>query len=206
MFHYTYRITNLVKNKHYYGVRSSKINPNDDIGIIYFSSSKDKDFLQDQKDNPNNYKYKVIYIYKTRKQAALAEIKLHDKFNVGINESFYNLAKSTTTKFNFKVTPEIAKKSAMNTDQKAKGQKIKEVLKNSLKKPRGKNCYQSKHIQIFNNKDGLIFDCFGNYKKVCQEHKIPLSKIRESFRNNTKLSFNYNSKRSYFDGWYAIEL
>ena len=36
-FHYVYRITNIVENKHYYGSRTSKINPYDDLGKKYFS-------------------------------------------------------------------------------------------------------------------------------------------------------------------------
>lgn len=96
MKHYTYRITNVIQNKHYYGVRTSD-NPAKDLGIKYFSSSKDKDFIKDQKQNPQNYKYKIIRTYKTRKEAIRLEIKLHNKFNVGVNESFYNRSKQTST-------------------------------------------------------------------------------------------------------------
>lgn len=57
MKHYVYRITNIKLNKHYYGTRTSKNKtPEEDIGYIYFSSSSDKEFLKDQKDNPLNYK------------------------------------------------------------------------------------------------------------------------------------------------------
>ena len=50
-YHYVYRITNKVCRKHYYGVRSSNNHPKQDIGIQYFSSSYDKDFIKDQKEN-----------------------------------------------------------------------------------------------------------------------------------------------------------
>jgi hypothetical protein len=99
MNHYIYRITNIVENRHYYGVRSCKHSPKDDLGIKYFSSSKDKDFIEDQKKNPQNYKYKIILTVKSREKAVLCEIKLHAKFNVGVNESFYNRAKQTTVRF-----------------------------------------------------------------------------------------------------------
>jgi len=95
-YHYVYRITNTKLNKHYYGTRTSK-NPKEDIGIKYFSSSKDKDFIKDQKENPQNYKYKIIKIFNNRKEAIKLEIKLHSKFDVGVNESFYNRAKQTST-------------------------------------------------------------------------------------------------------------
>lgn len=96
MFSYVYRITNLEHNKHYYGVRSSKIEPSNDLGIKYFSSSTDKEFKKDQLINPNKYKYKIVKIFQTRNDAVLFEMKLHNKFNVGINSSFYNKAKQTS--------------------------------------------------------------------------------------------------------------
>ena len=99
-YHYTYRITNKLLNKHYYGVRTSTNKPpKEDIGIYYFSSSRDLGFIKDQKDNTQNYKYKVIMINNTRMAAENMETKLHNKFDVGINENFYNQAKQTSTGF-----------------------------------------------------------------------------------------------------------
>ncbi len=97
--HYVYRITNKVLNKHYYGVRTCSGLPVDDIGIKYFSSSSDKEFKLDQVNNKYKYKYKykVIYIFKSRKEAVELEIKLHNKFNVGVNESFYNRGRQTSS-------------------------------------------------------------------------------------------------------------
>ena len=94
-YHYTYRITNKKTNKHYYGVRTSRNKlPNQDLGKEYFSSSTNKDFKKDQKENPQDYKYKVVYICNSREQALRLESKLHNMFDVGINESFYNKVKS----------------------------------------------------------------------------------------------------------------
>lgn len=95
VYHYVYRITNTVKNKHYYGKRSSKKLPKSDIGFYYFSSSSDVDFMKDQKNNPQNYKYKVIRTFDTSSAALAFEIKLHAKLDVGVNPSFYNKAKQT---------------------------------------------------------------------------------------------------------------
>jgi hypothetical protein len=99
MFYYVYRITNKILNKHYYGFRSCKIHPKEDLGVKYISTSTDKSFICDQKENPQNYKYKVVKIFNNKVDAINLEIKLHNKFNVGTNESFYNLAKQTSTKF-----------------------------------------------------------------------------------------------------------
>lgn len=94
IYHYVYRITNLVENKHYYGVRGSIDRlPEDDLGKIYFSSSTDKLFMEDQKVNPQNYKYKIVARFGENKEAAdMREVRLHSKFNVKTNYKFYNLA------------------------------------------------------------------------------------------------------------------
>jgi len=100
-FHYVYRITNKILNKHYYGIRSSNIEPKLDLGKKYFSSSHDKEFTLDQKLNPLNFKYKIIRNCTSREEAVALEIKLHKKFNVASNETFYNLCNAT--KFGFTV-------------------------------------------------------------------------------------------------------
>jgi len=98
---FIYEISLCVSNNQYYIAHSLlwcsnfEIEPKYDIGIKYFSSSCDKDFRKDQKENSQNYKYKVIKIFETRKEALRMEIKLHDRFNVGVNESFYNKSKQT---------------------------------------------------------------------------------------------------------------
>ena len=98
-YHYTYRITNVVEKKYYYGVHSCNCLPKEDIGVKYFSSSKNKAFKEDIKENPQNYKYKVVKIFSTRKEALEHEIFLHAKFNVGKNTKFYNGAKQTNAGF-----------------------------------------------------------------------------------------------------------
>lgn len=100
-YHYVYRITNVIKNKHYYGCRSCDCEPTEDLGIIYFSSSYDKDFIKDQTCNPQDYKYKILKLFPTRKHAIQYEIMLHKKFDVGINESFYNIVKQTSSGFDY---------------------------------------------------------------------------------------------------------
>ena len=94
-----YRITNTQINKHYYGVRSSKVEPKLDLGIKYFSSSRDKEFIKEQKENRYIFKYKIIKRFESREEAINLEIKLHDKFNVGKNNLFYNKVKQTSKGF-----------------------------------------------------------------------------------------------------------
>lgn len=95
-YHYTYRITNILEKKYYYGVHSCDCLPKEDIGVKYFSSSKNKAFKEDMKNNPQNYKYKVIKIFSTRVEALEHEVFLHNKFDVGVNSLFYNGIKQGT--------------------------------------------------------------------------------------------------------------
>ncbi len=97
-YHYTYRITNIKDRMYYYGVHSCDCLPKEDIGVKYFSSSKNK-FVKDQKENPQDYKYKVLKVFSTRLEAVEHEIFLHKKFNVKTHKSFYNGANQTSTKF-----------------------------------------------------------------------------------------------------------
>lgn len=98
-YHYTYRISNIKEGMHYYGVRSCDRLPKEDIGVKYLSTSLNKAFIQDQKDNPQDYKYKVIKIFSSRVEAVEHEIFLHAKFNVKLHDSFYNDANQTSTGF-----------------------------------------------------------------------------------------------------------
>lgn len=94
-----YRITDIDKNKHYIGSRTSNIHPSLDLGKKYFSSSSDKEFKKKQRKNPELFKYKVIRIFVSKVLAINFEIKLHEKYDVGVNELFYNRSKQTSTKF-----------------------------------------------------------------------------------------------------------
>ena len=99
-YHYTYRITNTVCKRHYYGSRSTNTLPSLEIGVEYFSSSRDIDFMRDQLENPQHYKYKVIKVFTTSREDAIRlEIKLHDMFDVGKNPNFYNKVKQTSVGF-----------------------------------------------------------------------------------------------------------
>ncbi len=98
-YYYVYRITNIKENKHYYGSRTSIKSPKEDLGVVYFSSSSDKDFINDQKINKENYKYIIVRCFDNRKDSILFEMFLHNKFNVAKNENFYNKSHQTSTGF-----------------------------------------------------------------------------------------------------------
>lgn len=109
-YYYTYRITNTEENKHYYGMRGTNAQPINDLGVTYFSSSSDKEFIELQLSNPAIFKYKVIRAYTDKEKAIALEVKLHSKLDVGLNKAFYNKAKQTSTKFSIEGNTEVIEK------------------------------------------------------------------------------------------------
>ncbi len=83
----------------YLGVRSCEVEPEDDLGFHYFSSSTDDLFLEDQEVNPDDYLYDIIGIFDTRKEASKHEMELHNRYDVAVNKMFYNKSKATSTGF-----------------------------------------------------------------------------------------------------------
>ncbi len=118
-YHYTYRITNIKEKKYYYGVHSCNCLPKEDIGIKYFSSSNNREFKLDQKQNPSDYKYKVIKIFFTRGEAEEHEKNLHKIFNVRYHKSFYNRW-NANEKFNSIGIPAWCKGLKLSEEHKAK--------------------------------------------------------------------------------------
>lgn len=132
MYYYVYRITNKKEGKHYYGKRKSNLAPKNDLGVRYFSSSTDKEFMADQKQNPDVYKYKVVKVFTEALLAAEFEIRLHTKFEVGSNPAFYNKAKQTSSKFDASSLP-ISKERREAISKMFKGRKLSEEHKEKIR-------------------------------------------------------------------------
>lgn len=102
IYYSVYRITNLILKKHYYGYKTSSVHPKQIVGVSYFSSLSGQegiDFRNDQIENPQNYRYKIVGIFNNKTDAINLEIRLHNKFDVGVNQSFYNKAKQKSVGF-----------------------------------------------------------------------------------------------------------
>jgi hypothetical protein len=93
-----YRITNIVERKHYYGYKScgNRV-PKEIIGKTYFSSSSDKEFIAEQKNHPERFRYKIVARFNTREEALERETILHRKFHVNRNPNFYNRSIQSTS-------------------------------------------------------------------------------------------------------------
>lgn len=181
-YHYVYRITNTKENKHYYGVRSSKVEPKLDLGIKYFSSSTNKEFIQEQREKKGIFKYKIIKHFDSREKAIQLEIKLHNKFNVGVNESFYNKCKQTSIGFDTsdKKRTDASKEKQSNS---TRGKKKSESWKNNISRAligidRGKGFKQ----KCRENNLGKNNPNFG--KPLNKEHR---DKISSKLINNIKV-------------------
>lgn len=98
-YFYVYRITNKTTKTHYYGSRVCNTPPTMDLGIKYFSSSYDTTFMEEQKINKSNFKYKVVRVCVDNIEKQLFESYLHSKFNVSSNKAFYNKVKQTVEGF-----------------------------------------------------------------------------------------------------------
>lgn len=90
MNYYVYKITKLSNNMYYIGSRQSKSDPKDDLGIKYFSSSSNKKFINEQKQNPNNFKYEILSVHNSRMEAFAEEIRVQTELKCLEDELCYN--------------------------------------------------------------------------------------------------------------------
>lgn len=107
MNHYTYLIKHKYSEMKYIGVRSCECNPEDDN---YWGSSN---YLPE--DVSDVCEKIILKLFNTREEAMQHEIDLHNKYDVAVNEEYWNKAKATSTGFNrlgttFKQTPEAIAK------------------------------------------------------------------------------------------------
>lgn len=181
-YHYVYRITNTKLRKHYYGTRTSNVEPAKDLGVKYFSSSSDKEFRNDQKNNTQDYKYVIVSVFNSRQEALELEIKLHNKFNVGMNKSFYNRANQSSLKYDTTGTTFNLSKEAKNKISKAlkNKPKTKEHIENVIKNHgmRGKN-----HNEL--SKKMMSINTSGEKNPMyCKKHTIEsINKMKQSSKN-----------------------
>lgn len=98
-YHYTYKIVNKVTQEYYIGRRSCNINPSEDLGIKYFSSSSNTQFKNHQKTSPELFEYHIFKIFDNIQDVILSEIILHAIWQVKDDPLAINKANATDTKF-----------------------------------------------------------------------------------------------------------
>lgn len=99
---------------YYIGSRQSKCDPLDDLGVKYFSGSSNKNFIIEQKQNPNDFKYEVLSTHDSRMEAYVEEARIQRELDVLNDELCYNKSINhelfTTYNRTFKLTRETKKK------------------------------------------------------------------------------------------------
>ncbi len=279
-YHYTYRITNIKERMYYYGVHSCDCLPKEDIGIKYWSTSKRDGFIVHQKQNPEQYKYKVIKIFSTRVEAVEHEIILHKKFDVKLHEKFYNDANQTSTGFdttgkepwnkgltkenndklkylselnkgelnpmygkthtkevreiikitstgrthtmetkdNIKIALEGVKRSAevcANISKGRTGIKYSDDGKRKLRESKklGKEHVNTNYIEIYNEKDELVYVCTVEFNLFCKENNLPYTALKASYKtgllvysksNKSSITLLTKSSNIKYKDWKAV--
>lgn len=111
----------------------------------------------------------------------------------------------TTTKEEFNNNPNLVGTT--------KGKKLSNEHKIKCAHKDDKNGMANK-INIYNEKDELMFECFGTYFKICKEYNLPTATLSKSYKNNgTPIYQSIHGKKlaikngfENFIGWYAIKL
>jgi hypothetical protein len=103
---YTYLITHIPTNKKYYGVRYAKGCHPKDLGIKYFSSSKDL-LLMIEQEGLESFKFEIRKTFKSKQQACEWEAKVLKRLKVHLNENWINKAHNYTFAM---YNPEVVKK------------------------------------------------------------------------------------------------
>lgn len=110
-------------------------------------------------------------------------------------------------------TPEYKEKNKENVTKRINKSKVTKSTKEYKEKNNGKNHYSTNTIEIYNNKDKLMYISEGSFKDFCKEHKLPIEALKKSFRTNKRLYQTIKSKiiaNKYgflnFIGWYAVKV
>ena len=90
IYYYVYKITDKKRNMYYIGSRTSQTKPEKDLGHIYFSSSTNKKFIEEQKENPDNFIYEIVETFPDTEQALEYEKELIQQTNALNDTNYYN--------------------------------------------------------------------------------------------------------------------
>jgi hypothetical protein len=195
-YNYTYWITNIKEEKHYIGVRSCIIHPTQDLGIKYFGSKHkngkiDKEFISYQKEHPEDWEYKILKLFKTRKEASFHEIELHEEYDVGKNLNFYNNTKAISIGFNNNgLIMSLDSRNKMSKSRSGEkhylyGKELSEETKRKISVTKtGVPRLEETKRKISNSQLGEDNNMFG--KKHSEESKKKMSRPRGSYKKVEK--------------------
>lgn len=123
-----------------------------------------------------------------------------------IEENGFSIAKNASIKC--QKTMLIPDENGLTIKQKS-AEKISKCRKES-KIAVGKNNPSAKQIDIFNSNDEKIFECHGDFAKICKENNLPFVSLQKTYQQETKLYENISNytlcrvkENIIFKGWYA---
>lgn len=93
MYYYVYKITQKDTGMFYIGKRVSKLPPNEDLGIKYFSSTYNKVLKHSIKTFPDKYEFKVLKECDSDNESAILEANLLKEVNAEDNPMCFNQAR-----------------------------------------------------------------------------------------------------------------
>ncbi len=99
-----------------------------------------------------------------------------------------------------------SKETCKKLSEIAKARKLTEETKSKISKATsGSSNPNAKTINIYNEKEELIFECKGNFKETCDEENLPFWALAKTYLNNTKYNPTRRILKKYKHclGWYA---
>lgn len=103
-----------------------------------------------------------------------------------------------------------AQETGLKTGQTRK----KKFESGEIKRQTGSSNSQAIKVHIFNEKNELIFECDGDFEKVCKENDLPRSYLKNSYDTGDRNGFRkkpgmldkYYEKYKVYNGWYAVKI
>lgn len=171
-------------------------------------------FILDPSNKQERYINSLFYENNKKEQS-----KIHSERMSGDKNPFYKQKHTEETKQKISES-KIGKPGMKGDDNPATWEWVKEKLrkpktedtkrKMSLAKKgkcTGSKNNNAKKINIYNSNDELMFECYGNFSKICKENNFPENVLSNSYKNGgTPIYKNYNNnKYNYlqYKGWYA---
>jgi hypothetical protein len=193
-YNYVYKLKNLnpIDERAYYiGCRSCDCDPIDDI---YHSSSKDiKNLIR----LGCIFEKKIFKIFKTREEAILYEIYLHNRFDVSNNPKFYNKVKQSSKGFDTTGIIFIDKKPVKVDDYKKTSKKYHSYGKITVKDINGNIHWVDNDDERYLN--GELINLTKGKMPIYINGKYEMIETKEYHRNKEKYQATNKSKISVSD-------
>lgn len=114
---------------------------------------------------------------------------------------------------NLKIANKLKDFSYMKTEEYSRANSLRQKNRKVSFKTKLQSQYKlSKIIEIYNNKNELMFISTGNFEYMCKINKLPFAPLKKSYQNNGAPIFTHGllnkmkgiPNSEIFIGWYAI--